>query len=283
MEEQKKSVRIPNYIRNLVYITEKISLSWATKLVLYFFFKPVKFPTPKYELPALEAAEKVIIEGPGGKNLQLYRWGEGPIVLLTHGWSGRGTQLGLIALELAKAGYQVISFDGPAHGISEGSKTDLLQFIESIRIIKIKYPKINCYVGHSLGGLASLHAAQMDESIKKVAVIGTPNKISEIVDNFCRMVKASPKVADRIKQHIESVYEYELHEYDSEAAIPGLKERKGLILHDDDDYDVPIHNAREMREAWGANSELIITHGLGHRRILRDPEAITEVVNFVNG
>ncbi len=280
---EKKSVRIPAYIRNLVFITEKINVRWATKLVLYFFFKPVKFPTPDYEVSALNAASKTRIAGPAGKTIQLYHWGAGPKVLLTHGWSGRGTQMGLLALALADADFEVISFDGPAHGSSTGKKTDLLEFVGAIRAVKAQNPDINILVGHSMGGLASVHAAVDDMSIEKVVLIGTPNTISEIIENFCRMVKASPNVAQRIKVHIEQTFDYKLEEYDSESAIRQLTDRRGFILHDKGDYDVPIHNAAEMHSAWGANCQLSITEGLGHRRILRDAEAIERVVNFVKG
>lgn len=281
MANNKKSVRIPNYIRNLVYFTEKLSSRWATHLVLYFFFKPVKFPTPEYELPVLEAAELLRIEGPAGKNLQLYRWGSGPKVLLTHGWSGRGTQMGLLALALVRAGFEVISFDGPAHGRSTGKKSDLLEFVGAIRAVKAQFPDITCYIGHSMGGLASVHAAVDDPSIQKIGIIGTPNTISEIIDNFCRMVKASPNVAQRIKDHIETTFNYRLAQYDSASAIRQLTDRKGFILHDKGDYDVPVHNAVEMHQTWGENARLSITEGLGHRRILRDPDAIERVVKFV--
>lgn len=283
MEEQKKSVRIPNFIRNLVYWTERIHSNWALKLVLYFFFKPVKFPTPDYEEPALSQAELLTLEGPKNKTLQLYRWGSGPQILLTHGWSGRGTQLGLIALALVREGYEVISFDAPSHGKSTGNKTDLLEFVDSIRRIKKAFPDVQQYVGHSMGGLASLHAATTDDSIEKITVIGTPNKISEIVDNFCRMIKASPDIAERIKRHIEVTFGYDLEEYDSSSAIRQLSNRRGFLLHDINDYDVAIHNAKEMKVAWGDRAIYRETEGLGHRRILRDPGAIQAVVNFVKG
>jgi pimeloyl-ACP methyl ester carboxylesterase len=53
-----------------------------------------------------------------------------------------------------------------------------------------------------------------------------------------------------------------------------------LVVHDRDDLTVPVQEAK----AWAAglgNSRLMLTSGLGHRRLLQDPEVVAEVVGFV--
>ena len=45
------------------------------------------------------------------------RWGShGPIVLLVHGWEGRGSQLAAMVPLLVEAGFSVVTFDAPGHG-----------------------------------------------------------------------------------------------------------------------------------------------------------------------
>ena len=58
--------------------------------------------------------------------------------------------------------------------------------------------------------------------------------------------------------------------------IPGT----GLIIHDENDQDVPIVNAEELAQHW-PQAELVKTNGLGHRRILRDPSVIKKMLAFI--
>jgi pimeloyl-ACP methyl ester carboxylesterase len=53
-----------------------------------------------------------------------------------------------------------------------------------------------------------------------------------------------------------------------------------LIIHDRDDADVPCADGQAVAQA--ANAELLITQGLGHRRILRDKEVITRTIDFID-
>ncbi|MBT3219065.1 MAG: hypothetical protein HN348_08240, partial [Proteobacteria bacterium] len=55
---------------------------------------------------------------------------------------------------------------------------------------------------------------------------------------------------------------------------------RALIVHDEDDRSSPLAHAIEVAEAW-PGSELMITSGLGHRRILKDESVIGRVVAFL--
>ena len=43
-------------------------------------------------------------------------WGEGPVVLLVHGWGGWRGQLGRFVAPLVDAGHRVVAVDAPGHG-----------------------------------------------------------------------------------------------------------------------------------------------------------------------
>ena len=55
-----------------------------------------------------------------------------------------------------------------------------------------------------------------------------------------------------------------------------------LLLHDRDDEDVPYAQGEEIAAAW-PGARLIATTGLGHRGLLRDPDAVCETVAFLRG
>ena len=53
-----------------------------------------------------------------------------------------------------------------------------------------------------------------------------------------------------------------------------------LILHCDDDRDIPVECSKESIKHF-KKGKLIITKGLGHRRILRNKNIVKSVVNFL--
>ncbi len=54
----------------------------------------------------------------------------------------------------------------------------------------------------------------------------------------------------------------------------------GLIIHDEDDDAIPVERSKIIAKAW-KNSELVVTSGLGHRRVLRDKAVIKKIINFI--
>ncbi|WP_396171496.1 hypothetical protein [Flavobacterium sp.] len=88
------------------------------------------------------------------KEVVIYQYGDSEKkILLSHGWSGRGTHLYKIADEILKAGYSTISFDAPAHGKSPGKTTIMSEFVETILEIEKQFGPFEAAVGHSLAKL----------------------------------------------------------------------------------------------------------------------------------
>ena len=55
-----------------------------------------------------------------------------------------------------------------------------------------------------------------------------------------------------------------------------------LIVHDGDDPQVDVHDSEVLADAW-PNAYLVTTEGLGHANLLRDPDVIEHVQEFVTG
>ena len=72
------------------------------------------------------------------------------------------------------------------------------------------------------------------------------------------------------------------HRFDSTWSVDQVDVSRVLLVHDDADDMVPAVQARETSEAFGNRARLIITSGLGHRRILADPEVVAHVVGFID-
>jgi pimeloyl-ACP methyl ester carboxylesterase len=78
---------------------------------------------------------------------------------------------------------------------------------------------------------------------------------------------------------------YENYGSDLERRVSTLKNVRtlsmpALVIHDDMDTDIPWKDARAVADAW-PGAEFMLTHGLGHRRILRDPAVITAITEFI--
>ena len=116
-------------LKVLSTIAPKIAGQIATKL--FTQSRNEANPHKKAFTPA--GAKAIPIQDPKSKVKQIYLWGdEGEIVLLVHGWGAEcGSMFGFVP-KLLKQGYRVATFDGPAHGSSDGEYSTMWEYVESV-------------------------------------------------------------------------------------------------------------------------------------------------------
>ena len=199
--------------------------------------------------------------------------------MLVHGWSGRGTELAKIAEALKKKGYKVFSFDAPAHGKADGKMSMMPFFIDAVHFLDEKYGPFEALVGHSLGGMSALKAISNGLDTKKLVIIGTANNITEITRHFAENMKMNYKVAAKMKKYLDEKFNEDMDTLSGARSAANVK-IPTLIIHDEQDVDVKVNSAYEIHEAL-ENSELMITSGQGHRRILGNPEVINKTTTFI--
>nr|WP_315149403.1 alpha/beta hydrolase [uncultured Flavobacterium sp.] len=277
----KQSLKIPKlillYSTILASISSKLSILFAAKL----FTTPLKHKTPKRELEMdRKSIQKLIIIPSINKEVVIYQYGNSEKkILLSHGWSGRGTHLYKIADELLKAGYATISFDAPAHGKSPGKTTIMSEFVETILEIEKQFGPFEAAVGHSLGGMSLLNATKKGLAINRLAIIGSGDVIQDILDDFVAKLDLKPSTSTQLRLHFEKKYGEEMDNYSAykssmEIAIPVL------VIHDKNDDEVPVKAALHIHKHL-KNGQLFLTEGLGHRKILGNPEVINKVAQFL--
>ena len=209
-----------------------------------------------------------------------YQYGKsGKKILLSHGWSGRGTQLFKIADELIKVGYSTISFDAPAHGKSPGNTTIMSEFIETILEIEKQFGPFEAAVGHSLGGMSLLNATKKGLAINRLAVIGSGDIIQDILNDFVAKLELNPNVSTQLRLHFEKKYSVEMENYSAHKSAAELT-IPVLIIHDKNDPEVSVEAAIHIHKHL-KNGELFLTESLGHRKILGNAEVIEKVVEFI--
>lgn len=271
-----------NVMRYSIRILTILSPPLAARLVNYLWFKTRRYPEPKREQKILEMArwQTLNIE----KNIiQIYIWGEHnkPTVLLVHGWNGRGAQLGAFSQGLVEKGYRVIAFDAPGHGRSSAKCTNLPEISFVIQKIVQEYGPVKAGISHSFGGLCLMDAVSAGINIDKVICIASAFNAERLVQIFCRILQIQPKIVERHKQLLEQQFGENMWERFSMPDIVKKVTISGLIIHDENDEDIPVERSEMIAEAWG-NSKLVLTTGLGHRRILRDKGVIKKVTAFIS-
>jgi pimeloyl-ACP methyl ester carboxylesterase len=249
------------------------------------WFTPTRFKTPASEQGALKSAN-MQLERIQDHDIATYRWSstgwdtDEPIVLLVHGWSGRGTQLGSFVQPLLDSGFRVLGFDAPAHGKSSGKNTSIYEVAHVIQALSDKYRGFHSVITHSFGGMCVAYAITRGLAIKRLACVCPPRSVLGLMDKFSSTLHISTKTKHILKKKIEQRFGNAVwSELSMESNVNGL-EMPGLIIHDEHDEDIPWQEGEAVSKIW-TNARFIKTSNLGHRRILRDPASIDAVVNFI--
>ncbi|MBV6652675.1 MAG: alpha/beta hydrolase [Mameliella sp.] len=254
------------------------------KLAYRLFTTPRIRAQHKTSDPLLESAK--LFEFMYGKQLlKGYEWGYGGrTILLVHGWESRGTALRTFVPPLLEQGYRVVAFDGPAHGNSDGKRTNLPHFGGAVRAIINQIGGVHGIITHSFGGASTAFAlANLDDSIKveKLVLIGVPDKMAKVFDNAMETLNVPPPAAREFIRFIEQKVKFPIQHADTSNARISDSVNKVLIVHDESDAVVSIDEARSTFEAWD-NAELLISKGYGHYRLMKNPDLIREVANFIH-
>lgn len=279
--KHKDQIKIPFFIILIAKILYFFSIKWAEKFARKLFITPIKHKAPKREhhMEATALQTRLFIESIQ-KEIVVYEYGQATKkVLLIHGWSGRGTQLVKIADEMLSNGYCAISFDAPAHGKSGATTTIMLEFIASILELEKKYGPFEFAIAHSLGAMSLLNAIKQGLQVKKGVLIGSGNSVDKIVADFISKLKLPAKVGEQMKREFEKKYHAKMEDYAGYVAAKEVKIPM-LVIHDKQDYEVPVDAAYGIAENL-ENHQLILTEGLGHRKILGDAKVIQHITSFL--
>ncbi len=130
--ELKQSLAIA-YIRTKFKILATISTRKTAEEAFKLFCPPLTKPIT--EIPQLfKDAEKLSFESNGLK-IQGYRWNypQQNKVLVLHGFSSAACKFERYIANLIDKGYEVLAFDAPAHGNSEGKTVNVVQYSDMIK------------------------------------------------------------------------------------------------------------------------------------------------------
>ena len=262
-------------IRALGLVSPALAGSWVYRL----WFQTLRFPEPQQEQEWRRTAEPLAILH-RGQALAVDAWGAGPTILMVHGWNGRGAQLGAFAPALVRAGYRVVSFDTPAHGRSPGRATNLLEISEAIRSVAQACGPLHAVIGHSFGVASAIHAVQQGLKVNRFVALSPPRSMRWITQSYFTAMGISTPVQAVFNRKFEARFGADLWQRFSPEILARQLDVPGLVIHDENDRDVPWQEGAALANAW-PGAQFVRTSGLGHRRILRDPDVIARVTAFI--
>jgi pimeloyl-ACP methyl ester carboxylesterase len=214
------------------------------------------------------------------KLVKCWKWGEGPAILLAHGWNGRGVQLHPFIEPLIEKGYSVITYDAPGHGESQGKTSSYFEFTDTIRTLLTQNNNygIQGIIAHSLGASATVNSIAKEGCPIQAVLIAPALRLKEILHGFFDDVGIPEPIYQELIGEYENEFGYNMHE-DNPGNLLKQITSEILIVHDRDDRTIPYVDSEEISDRF-QNINLYTTGGLGHKRILTDAAVVDFITNY---
>ena len=238
---------------------------------------PRRRARPRVGRALAEAAEHMLPIDSG--EISAWRLGEGPAVLMVHGWEDDYALWGPAIDLFAQWGRPVVAIDLPGHGLSTATDPSIRSAGQAIRAATEILGPIEAVIGHSYGCGAIIHALSHGVQVRKAVLIASPvprtrpRKPLEGVEDYDPAVVAR---AEELRQ-ARAVGQTER----IEAAIAAMT-TPCLIVHSIDDEQTPLSNSQRLAQLW-PDAEAFWADQLGHRFIAQDGDVLDHIVRWVEG
>jgi pimeloyl-ACP methyl ester carboxylesterase len=216
-------------------------------------------------------------------------WGAdaAPTVYLVHGWGGRGAQLAPMVSPLVETGHRVVMVDLPAHGDSDHGpagpgRTHGVEFAKALDAVFCRFGPAEAVIAHSMGTISTYLAMRYGWlGAKRLVLIAPMVEAEPMVDRFQHSLGFGSRVRRSFDRAVDEFVGVPLEEFDARIQARHVEPLPTLVITDRGDRQAPYAGVVDLAVTIGA--PLVTTHGLGHRKILRDPAVIERVVAFVAG
>ena len=240
--------------------------------------RPARLREPR-RADLLERVEPTTVPSRAGR-LAAWRVGDGPAVLLVHGWQDDSSLWSPLIDELARRERSLVVFDLPAHGISEGDWGLGSEGTDGVLAVAEALGPIDAVVAHSFGASCAALAMTEGLAVSTAAFIGTP--LGAGGNRWLRNAERRG-VAREVAEAAQRVYDDnqgpDRASYSGRTVVRAL-DVDLLLVHSTDDERYPYSDAEEVAPLC-RRAELFPVHGLSHRRSARAPEVVARVADFV--
>jgi pimeloyl-ACP methyl ester carboxylesterase len=225
-----------------------------------------------------------------GRRLHVRSWGQGPTVLLVHGWSGWWQQLGVYVEPLVAAGFRVVAWDAPSHGESAPGRygphySSIADLVDAIEAVAAQLGEVEGIVAHSAGAMAAGVAIASGRVAPQRVVFVSPSVTGE--DHIAYLTQRlgwGPRTARQVQRYADQRHGIRMADYDVPQLIAesAVDLPEAVFVYDEDDYEAPPDSAARLAERW-PGAEVVATSGYDHFRVLWAPETIQLCGGFLAG
>lgn len=232
------------------------------------------------ELELMETASLLPVPMASGRLIG-WRWGRArdPVVVLMHGWGGRGTQLQAFVAPLLERGFSVVAFDAPGHGMTGGEESSLPHFVQALNAVLDHLGSVHAIVGHSVGAAVTAIAMARRPAIGRAVLIAPPASLTASSRRIAAALRWPEALRAAMQRGIEQRFGISWNEFEGERTGG---EQPLLVIHDRQDREVPFAEGLRYLRRW-PHARLLETSGLGHRRLLADTAVIAAAADFIAG
>ena len=277
-------------------LSQRFAIGYVqTKFKLLSVFSKRKTAEKAFEVfatPYLKSIRKAPIKNAetihfhlNNKKVNGFRWNhpQARKALILHGFGSAAHKFEDYAIMLAEKGFEVLAFDAPAHGESEGTRTNAIEYCEMIRKVMLQFGPVQSFLAHSFGGISlslALEEIPHDEDTK-VVFIAPATETTSAVDGAFNMLKLKNEIVrNEFEKIVLKVSGKKTAWFSMRRAMQNIK-ASVLWIHDEDDDITPWADALKVQEDNHPNIKFVLTKGLGHNKIYHDDRIKNMVIQFL--
>jgi pimeloyl-ACP methyl ester carboxylesterase len=249
---------------------------WADRL----FFTPPR-PALSSRLRSIVASGHRFEVPFGAGTLPAWRWGDGPTVILVHGWGSRAGHFGAFVTALVEAGLSPVAFDAPAHGEAPGRRTNVPEIARATVAVAEAAGLLHGIVAHSAGAAVAALALRRGLRAARVVFLAPAGNPEGFTRTFAARLGLGPSSLRAMRRRAERRIGMGFEDLDIRV-LARAQHAPLLVVHDREDQEIGWSDGAAVADAW-PESELVTTRGLGHHRLIKDAGVIERAVAFLGG
>ncbi|MGI4803489.1 MAG: alpha/beta fold hydrolase [Janthinobacterium lividum] len=217
-------------------------------------------------------------------NFNVFKWGSGTRkVILTHGWGSKAADfIEIITALSAINDLEIIAFDAPGNGSSEGELSNFLLYVEALKAVILQFGQPDILIGHSLGAMANIFTLKELAIKPKLLISLTPLiKLKENFESSLNAIGISAANQYSFFNDFEAKFKTSISNFTVNNWYAFEEDLNHWLAYDQNDQVVPFSYLKTFLEAHPAiKSQNYID--VGHDKILKSPEVIGDLINVIS-
>lgn len=169
----------------------------------------------------------------------------------------------------------------PSHGRSGNQRVNMELFTDCIEAVLHDLQFVDLFIGHSMGAICGLMAINRNQDkVGKVVLLASPTRLKDRLTFVYNELSIPPPTEQFLHKKFQQRYGKDYLRENDVSLLVDKWTLPGLIVHDEDDPIVSFKWAETIHQSW-KSSELMNTKGLGHNKVIWNPNVVERVVQFV--